>query len=295
MDKRDEKNEILAAFALGSLDEIEARKLAAQIESDAELAAELEKWRDVAANLAFIAPEAKPAPTVRENILAAIRKTPQNSSSEQSATNGATKIEKAKIVEQPEESLAKATVLSFPARSRTSFWSFAPAFSAVAASVIAVLLAIALYNTAQSNKVKTDKISELNQKIIEAQTQLERERQERELLISPATFIKALNGTKELPTAKARLVFDPKTGQALLYVEGLPAAPQGKAYQIWFISDPKHPAPGKTFGTDDKGKGILRDEIPVQALKAEAFAITLEPESGSAAPTTLPLLVSPVS
>jgi anti-sigma-K factor RskA len=295
LDKRDEKYENLAAFALGSLDESEARELAAQAASDPELAAEFEVWQDLAANLALAAPPAEPAPFVRENILAAIRKTPQTSTSEQTVRNGAEVNRKTKNIEQPkiapqEKSLETATVLSFPVRS--NFWSFVPTLGAVAASVIALLLGISLYNTAQSDKIKNDKIAELNQKISAAeqkindtQAQLERERQERELLASPASFVKALDGTKEIPTAKARLVFDPKTGRALLYVEGLPAAPKGKVYQIWFISDPKHPAPGRTFETDQNGKGVLRDEIPAQNLKAGVFAVTLEPVGGSPAPT----------
>jgi anti-sigma-K factor RskA len=296
LNKRDEKYENLAAFALDSLDEAEARGLAAQIASDAELAAELEEWQDLTANLALIAPPAEPASAVRENILTAIRKMPQIPNLEPSQENSQEVTEKAKNIEQPKiptrELPERAAVLSFPARPNRSFWGFVPTFGAVAASTIAVLLGISLYNTAQSNKIKSDQIVELNQKIatIEqkinlTQTQLESERRERELLASPASFIKALDGTEEIPTAKARLVFDPKTGQALLYVEGLPAAPKGKAYQIWFISDPKHPAPGKTFETDQNGKGILRDEIPAQNIKAGVFAVTLEPIGGSPTPT----------
>lgn len=300
MDKRDEKLDDLAALALGSLDKIEARALAAQIASDAQLAAEFEEWQDLAANLALIVPPVEPASSVRENILAAIRTAPQTLISESHSGNNPklvreTKdIEQSKTISQPKQP-EKTNVLNFPARSK--FWNFVPAFGAVAASVIAVLLGISLYQTVQSNKAKTDQIAELNQKISAAeqkvgdvQRALERERQERELLASPASFVKALDGTNEIPTAKARLVFDPKTGRALLYVEGLPAAPKGKAYQIWFITDPKHIAPGKTFETDQTGKGVLRDEIPAQSLKAGVFAVTLEPVGGSKAPTSSILL-----
>ena len=288
MDKRDEQYEDLAALALGSLDESEARELAANIEADAELFREFAEWQDLTANLVFVAPTAEPAATVRKNILAAIRATPQRvSDSKQGAENGAGLSETAKLREQPPivapSPQTTATVLNFP--KRPNFWRLAPTFGAVAASVIALLLAVSLYNTAQSERRKSAQIAELNQKISDVQAQLERERQERELLASPASFVKALAGTNEIPTAKARLVFDPKTGRALLYVEGLPAAPKGKAYQIWFISDPKHPAPGRTFETDLSGKGVLRDEIPAEDLKAGVFAVTLEPIGGSPAPT----------
>ncbi len=285
MDKRDEKYENLAAYALGSLDEIEGRELAAKISSDAELAAELEEWRDLAASLALVAPAAEPAPSVRENILAAIRAVPQTSNPERGAGNGTESAKKAveptKIAAQQRQP-ETATVLSFQKR---SLWNFVPTIGAIAASIIALLLAISLYNTTRSESNKSAQIAELNQKVSEVQAQLERERQERELLASPASFVKALDGTNEIPNARARFVFDPKTGRSLLYVEGLPAPPKGKAYQIWFISDPKHPAPGKTFETDQSGRGVLRDDISTQNLKAGIFAITLEPIGGSPAPT----------
>jgi anti-sigma-K factor RskA len=159
-------------------------------------------------------------------------------------------------------------------------------------------LGVELYNTSQSNLTQ---IAELNQKLVtaeqqlnEAQTQLMRERQERELLGSPASAVFSLTGTEDVPGAKARLVFDQKTGKAVLFVEGLPDAPQGKAYQIWWITDPKKPAPGGTFKTGAEGKGELRDQIPQQYTKASFFAVTVEPEGGSQSPTGSIILKSPV-
>lgn len=294
--------ELLAALALGSLDENEARRLVVQIESDAELAAEFAEWENVATNIAFAAPPAEPAFELRRNILRAIRQTAQISNSNQNVSKKTENIvttdaqTKTAVTSQSPQ---KNTVLNFPAGSKRSFWNFVPAYGAVAASIAAVLLGISLYNVSENNKTKNEQIAQLNQKITvteqklaDVQTRLEREREERELLASPATFIKALDGTKELPTAKARFVFDPQTGQSLLYVTGLPAPPQGKAYQIWFITDPNKPAPGKTFETDDKGRGVLRDQIPAQHTKASVFAVTLEPVNGSLAPTSSPLLLS---
>jgi anti-sigma-K factor RskA len=92
-------------------------------------------------------------------------------------------------------------------------------------------------------------------------------------------------GTETSPTAKARLVFDNKTGKALLFVENLPDAPKGKTYQVWFISDPTKPTPGHTFETGANGKAELRDQIPANSLNSTIFAVTLEPVGGSAAPT----------
>lgn len=299
MDNYTAKNENLAAHALGALDASEARALAAQIAVDDELAAELAEWQTISAQLAFAAAPEAPAPRLRQQILTSIRETPQTKQSRLETSVVSDEKDKSKDFEDnivPVAKPASPAVANHARPSRTPFswWQLMPAFGAVAASVVAVLLGISLYSAAESNKLKNEQIAALNQKINDVQNQLEREREARELLASPATFVKALSGTKEIPAAKARLVFDPQTGKALLYVEGLPAPPPGKSYQIWFITDPKHPAPGRTFETDQTGRGVLRDQIPAQDLKAGTFAVTVEPPGGSPAPTSAPVLVSAI-
>ena len=66
----------------------------------------------------------------------------------------------------------------------------------------------------------------------------------------------------------------------------LPNVPQGKAYQLWFIVGNKPPVPGKTFVPDSGGNAVLKDEMPHEAIDANVFAITVEPASGSSAPTS---------
>lgn len=297
MERNDEKQDILAAYALGALNEVEAREVAAEIESDEDLRRELEAWKDVAANLAFAAPAAEPSPEARENLLAAIKKTPQK------AENGEVAGEVLKTVEKtknpPQELPEKADVIQFPTRAaRFSFWSYAPVIGAVAASVVAVLLGVALYNASQSSRNKDLRLAELNQKLANAeqklndmQAQLERQWQERDLLNSPNSFDIKLIGADGSSSANARLVIDRQTGRTMLFVESLPPAPRGKVYQVWFINDPQHPTPGAVFSTNEAGRAVLRDNMPVGSLKASIFAITLEPEGGSPAPTSKPFLV----
>ena len=86
------------------------------------------------------------------------------------------------------------------------------------------------------------------------------------------------------------LAYD-QNGHAMLMAKGLPAAPKGMAYQLWFIKDNKK-MPGKVFTTDAAGNGILEDEIPTVARNAAVFAITLEPENGVQVPTGSIYLVS---
>ena len=61
---------------------------------------------------------------------------------------------------------------------------------------------------------------------------------------------------------------------------------QGKAYQLWFIVGNKPPIPGKTFVPNKSGNVVVKEEMPKEAVDANVFAITVEPEGGSSAPTS---------
>lgn len=279
--------EILAAHALDALDENERRELDARLAEDASLRGEFNELRDVAAALSYAAEQLEPSPEVRSQILERIKNSSPIVESPQKLTlvrGGASPAL---------EKLAMSDVIT-PSR---SFWSYVPAVGAIAASIAALVLAASLYNAVNDNKAKNDQLAELNQRLVsveqklsDTQAQLERNFQERDLLGSPNSLVIELTGTGVPATAKARLVLDRATGRAMVFVEGLPPAPNHKAYQFWFISDPKNPFPGAVFSTNESGNAIFRDNMPAKFLKSSAFAITLEPETGSPAPTGKPFL-----
>lgn len=285
----EEYKENLAAHALDALDETERREIAARLDEDASLRAEFDELRETAAALSFAVETLEPSPELRSRILERIKQTPQ------------TEKPKFTVIEGGKNKSSVKDVSTFPvAETRTrGFWSRAASVVAIAASIAVVILAYSLINSLRQNADSQAQIAALNQRVREAEQRVEQTsgelaqiRAERELLASPQTIVASLAGTENSPQAKARLVFDKQTGKAFLYVEGLPDAPQGKAYQIWWISDPTKPAPGGTFKTHDNGKGELRDQIPPKDLNAGVFAVTLEPESGSQSPTSKPYLIS---
>jgi anti-sigma factor RsiW len=75
-------------------------------------------------------------------------------------------------------------------------------------------------------------------------------------------------------------------GVARLTVTGLPAAPAGKAYEIWVI-DGGSPHPAGLFAGGDKS--VIRLTRPVRV--GSTVAVTLERAGGARAPTT-PILLS---
>jgi anti-sigma-K factor RskA len=114
---------------------------------------------------------------------------------------------------------------------------------------------------------------------------LRHENQVAQFISSPGkTQVRELKGTSEAPGASAKVLIDWQ-GHALLIVNGLPTPPKGKEYQLWFI-EPKHPPkPGKTFSTDNTGKGLLEEPVAEVDRDSAVFAVTLEPAGGVAAPT----------
>ena len=106
-----------------------------------------------------------------------------------------------------------------------------------------------------------------------------------EIVNTPGAKVSELKGADPGLSATAKLAYD-RTGRAILMASKLPSVPQGKAYQLWFIVGNKPPMPGKTFVPDSGGNAVLKDEMPREAVDANVFAITVEPASGSSAPTS---------
>lgn len=288
---REEYKELLSEYALGALDAEAARELETRLASDRELRRELEEFRETSALLAFAAPLEEPSPAVRSQILQKIKQTPRAVSVDKIKNDGAPVSTKSPV--------SQSNVVDIRARQNRTFSSYLPIGAAIAASLIAVVLAVSLYNAVNRNRQSDALVADLNQRLNQAEQKLgasEQElakiRAEREILGSPRSIVASLNGTDPAPQASARFVFDKQTGNAYLFVEGLPPAPRGKAYQIWFITDPTKPAPGGVFSVDDTGKAVLHDEIPNQYRGAQIFAVTLEDEKGSPTPTSKPYLVS---
>jgi anti-sigma-K factor RskA len=135
-------------------------------------------------------------------------------------------------------------------------------------------------------------IARLSQRVDQQNSELNRERealaQQREaleFLRKPGMKTMELAGTQTATAARATFVYDQKTGRAMLMTEGLPMAPSGMAYEVWFIPKGQSPMPGKTFTVDTAGKAMMMDNMPAEARDNATIAITLEPEKGSASPT----------
>lgn len=278
--------EMIAAHALGSLEAAEARELESHLATCAECRAEFDAWQDVSASLVYAAPLAEPSAQLRSRILESVRaQGAKPSSSVAVKDNGKVKADVVKS--SPTES----NVVPFERPARRT-WSAASMIGRIAASLAFIALVASLILLWNRNKAMRQEMARATDQLERAQGDLRREREilarereARELISSPESRIMSLAGTEMATRARAKFVYDRKTGRAMLMADDLPPAPAGKAYQLWFIAEGKPPMPGQVFNTNADGHGEMRDLLPEEARSATVFAVTLEPSNGVPAPT----------
>jgi anti-sigma-K factor RskA len=79
----------------------------------------------------------------------------------------------------------------------------------------------------------------------------------------------------------------------LLIAANLPAAQSGKIYEMWVIPKGGAPRPAGLFQSQG-GTAMHILSGPLDVATLGAVAVTLEPEAGSSAPTSTPIIVAPV-
>jgi len=267
--------ELLAAKALSALDAADARALNTHLEGCADCQSEMVELADTATLLAFQAEPLEPSTSVRERVLASV--------------HDEVRAEFRNDRVSPEVSQRDGSLLAFERPAR-NIWSSLGSFGALAATFAFVALIIALAILWQKNRTTQSELARLKAEMKQTQAQLDYEHAMAELLTSPDGHMAKLAGTNVAPGAHAMLAYD-KSGHAMLMAKGLPSAPEGMAYQLWYIKDNKK-MPGKVFTPDAAGMGTLEDQIPVVARDAAVFAITLEPKGGVQVPTGSIYLVS---
>jgi hypothetical protein len=91
------------------------------------------------------------------------------------------------------------------------------------------------------------------------------------------------------PGASGTFFFSLPDQRGALVARGLEAAPDGQAYQLWYIEDEgSAPIAGPTFQVNASGEAVV--PLTAEVSTFDAIAISLEPAEGSDAPTN-PLLL----
>jgi anti-sigma factor RsiW len=254
--------EMLPERALSTLDAGDSVALNEHLLVCAECRRELETWEATASLLSLSASPMEPSATVRERLLKQVREERRT----QTVENGVPRV------------------VPFTPRSP------AMSYGLIAAGLVCTLLISWIAILSRQNRAAMVELQKVTEQIRVKEAELNRERAIVAILTGPGSKMTPLVATNSVPGARARLAYDPN-GQAVLVAEGLPAAPAGKGYQLWFIVGNK-PLPGQVFNTDPSGHGTMQDHMPSGIDDKAIFAITMENSSGASSPTSPILLRS---
>jgi anti-sigma-K factor RskA len=91
--------------------------------------------------------------------------------------------------------------------------------------------------------------------------------------------------TQATAAPTGRILWDVDHHRWHVYVFDLKPPPQGKTYELWFITPDQKKVPAGTFATDASGKGAMVVQLPADIGPIALAAITDEPAGGVQQPT----------
>ena len=156
-------------------------------------------------------------------------------------------------------------------------------WGALAASLLAVLgLGLGLQST------RTE-LAELRQRFDSTAGRLAAREATLDAIFEPSVQMFQLTASGD-PDPGIQLFWDRQRHRAIVNGFRLRQVPEGRAYQLWFIKDGA-PVPSVTFRPGTDGHVRLEQIAVPRDGTVSAAAVTVEPEGGSAQPTTPILLV----
>lgn len=130
--------------------------------------------------------------------------------------------------------------------------------------------------------------------VIERQSgEIQHTRQMLNFLNAPETRLVGFD--QGMPKPRGNVFVNPRAG-LLMIASNLPELETGKTYQMWVIpkGEGAKPKPSGLFKRDTTGGAVHFVTGPVDLAQTFAFAVSVEPETGSQQPTTQPIIVAPV-
>jgi len=153
----------------------------------------------------------------------------------------------------------------------------------LAAAAALILAAVFLYLNAGLRQ----EVQSLNARVVQLESQVTAQRTLLVSLTSAETRVVTLGGQNSTPQARGKIFRDEAARMWRVYVEGLPAAPASRTYQLWAVPAAGNPVSAVIFNTDAKGSAMLELSAPSVAGMIKLAAVTEEPAGGSPLPTTM--------
>jgi anti-sigma-K factor RskA len=167
-------------------------------------------------------------------------------------------------------------------------WGWIAGWGAVTAGL---LIATLWYSTI--DRQRTEELAIARRQAVEANAALARVQQVIDFLNAPDTRQVSFGAGQPAPP-RGRVLLNPAKG-VMFIATNLPALPRGRTYEMWVIPKGGAPKPAGLFQSDERGNAVHVQPGPVDLATTSAVAVSVEPESGSAAPTSQPIIIAPAA
>jgi anti-sigma-K factor RskA len=252
----------LPLYALGTLDEAACKLVESHLAECPECRRELMELRGDMALLGLSSVGPAPPAHARTRLLAAIAREPR------SARNVVTR-----------------NITGTIARRAPQWWTLVPA----ALSLVLLIACLVLW---RQNVILRQDVNILISQTNQDHADAERARRVLSVLSAPDAMRVTLVAANTRPQPQGKAIYASRTGGLVFIASNFAPAPPKKAYELWLIPAAGGvPIPAGVFKPDAAGSAtVLMPPLP-KGTAAKAFAITIEPETGSAAPTP-PIVLS---
>ncbi|NLT66207.1 MAG: anti-sigma factor [Acidobacteria bacterium] len=274
----EELRETASLYALGALTQHEACSLEIHMkEGCSTCEAEVRRFRRAAVTIGFAVDEIAPPDYIHDLLSARIERETQNPAPSRQP-NPPAKETNASV---------PSSLFRQPEKERHSIF----AWVLVAALVVAAAVAGYSWKIEQdrtvrlSNELATSRsdMADLQSLLDSRKSRIEELEQLLKSLSKPGSRLAHLKGQPAAPEPMGALVWDRELNECLV-VGAFPEPPEGKTYQFWFLPTGQT-IPAGILQINPAGTTMVRFAIPEQAGNASSAILTIEPESGSSAPT----------
>ena len=252
----EEAEDLGPLYAVGGLDHVSARTFERRLDASGDdVVREVGAWKATAAELPLSLDPVSPDPRLKAELLARIA---------------------------GEKPAARSVAATAPESISTTSkaWRY---LLPLAAAVVLAITSFVLYRRTIALETEVSRLG------VELQTK------ERDLLAQKAEFdqllarsgqMVSLAGGDVSPQASAKLFWDKKRQQWVIFFFNLPAAPPDRQYQFWYITKDQRKVSAAVLKQTDLSQGKLTLELPADiAPNVAAAGLTLEPAGGSPQPT----------
>jgi anti-sigma-K factor RskA len=278
----EEVRELAALYALGALTQHEARSFEIHLrEGCPSCEAELRRYERTAAGMGFTAEEIDIPEYVRDLLLARIDREPSVSVSVDSSNLDEPALKAFSPIDDTKTE---------PPKPRSKFgWGLWIVFIALVIIILWTLHSLKI--TRESSAQQQVQLSASQAKADDLQKKLNSQKEkpgdiEQILQVAgkPGVRVARLAGQSPAPASSGVLYWDAEQHRYWL-MGSFPPAPQGRSYQLWLVT-PSAKVSAGLIKVNPDGPTLATAPITENAPNATAAGITLEPGSGSPAPTT---------